>query len=399
MKKKLLMLSAKESEITLILTARNMGYHVITTGNKAKRPGNRYADEYIPFDYSDYDGLAKLIRENDINAVCQGCTDFCAIAAAAVGERVGFKGHDTYENAVIIHEKDAFKEFAKKNKIKTPQSLEFSCLEDALAYDAFDDFPLIVKPTDLAGGVGVSVAYSISEYRAAAEKAVKLSHIGHLVVEPFITGTLHSMSAFLVSQKIAAFGTANDYSFKNRYLTNTGLFPADGWEKAVEVLVPEVERIARLLGLVDGLMHLQYIVDERGEPWIIEMMRRCPGNNFTIPLSESTGINWREWIIRAEAGEDLTMLPPTHINRGYYGYHSVMAPCNGVFSGLEIKDEFKKHIFQIEEWKEPGHVITDYSQEKFASIQYFLKDDEEKKKIIPNINELATAKVMELKQD
>ena len=46
MTKNLLMLSAKESDIVLIQTAQKMGYHVITTGYKAERIGNRYADEY-----------------------------------------------------------------------------------------------------------------------------------------------------------------------------------------------------------------------------------------------------------------------------------------------------------------------------------------------------------------
>lgn len=388
MKKKLLMLSGKESEITFILTARNMGYFVYTTGFKADRPGNKYADKYIPFDYSDYDGMVELAKKLEISAICQGCNDFCALTAAYMGEKLGLKGHDVFETAKIFHQKDAFKKFAKKNNIRTPQSECFDTREDAYAYETLELYPLIVKPTDLAGGAGVAIAGNRKEYEEAVENALKWSHEKKVVVEPYIEGTLHSLSTFLVKNKVAAFGTANDYSYKNRYLTNTGIFPADDWERAVNILIPEIERIADILKLADGLLHLQYIMDESGIPWIIEMMRRAPGNNFTIPLSEATGINWREWIIRAEAGENLEGIPQNRCTDGYYGYHSIMSPANGIVKEIQFDAEFKKHIFQYEEWQGEGYEIKDYLRDKLGNVQYYFSDMEERMKFLPRINEL-----------
>ena len=126
--RKLLMLSAKDSEIPFILTARNMGFYVVTTGNKADRAGHRYADEYVPFDFSDYDGLAELSREMGIDALCQGCNDHCALAASAVGTRMGLSGHDSLETAAVLHRKDKFKEFANDLGLPCPVSTWFSSL-------------------------------------------------------------------------------------------------------------------------------------------------------------------------------------------------------------------------------------------------------------------------------
>ena len=393
MTKKLLMLSAKESDIVFIQTAQRMGYHVITTGYKADRVGNKIADEYVPFDYSDYDGLAKLARELDISAICEGCTDFCAFTAAVVGEKLGFKGHDNLRNTEIIHRKDAFKAFTREYNVKTPLTRGYTSREAAMAELEDKRYPLIVKPADLAGGFGVRVVENEAEYIEAVDYAINWSHIGHIVVEPFIRGTLHSISTFLIDQKVVAFGTANDYSFKNPYLTNTGLFPADDWEKATAIMIPEVERVASILGLVDGLMHLQYIMDENGEPWIIEMMRRRPGNNFTTALSNSTGIDWREWIIRAEAGEDCSDIPRVTKPRGIYGYHSIMASENGVFQGQVVEPELKPFVSEEIHWMQPGSAIENYMADKTGSIQYHFETEEERRRIMPRINELAHAVV------
>lgn len=393
MAKNLLMLSAKESDIVFIQTAQKMGYHVITTGYKAERAGNRFADEYLPFDYSDYDGLAQLAREHEISAICQGCTDFCAFTASVVGEKLGFKGHDNLKNTEIIHRKDAFKAFAREHGVRSPLTRSYTSREEALADRDARRFPLIVKPADLAGGAGVRVVENETEYREAVDYAIGWSHIGHIVVEPFIRGTLHSISTFLLCQKVATFGTANDYSYKNPYLTNTGLFPADNWECAADVLIPEIERVASILGLVDGLLHLQYIMDEKGEPWIIEMMRRSPGNNFTTALSNSTGIDWREWILRAEAGEDCSDIPRVCAPKKYYGYHSIMAPKNGVFLAQHIAPELRNYVLEETQWMPRGHEITDYMTEKTGSIQYHFETEDERRSILPRINELAWAEL------
>lgn len=385
--RKLLMLSAKDSEIPFILTARNMGFYVVTTGNKADRAGHRYADEYVPFDFSDYDGLAELSREMGIDVLSQGCNDHCALAASAVGARMGLSGHDPLETAAVLHRKDKFKEFANDLGLPCPVSTWFSSLEEALAYEEALRFPCIVKPTDSAGGAGVSVARTREEYADAVRNAFAWSAEGHVVVEPFIEGTLHSLSTFIVAGRVVAHMTANDYSFKNKYLTNSGKFPADGGDEAAAFLIPVVERVATELKLVDGLLHLQYIKDLDGRFWIIEMMRRSPGNNYTVALSRSTGINWQEWILRAEAGEDLSRFPSMTCASGACAYHSIMPAANGVVRRIEIDDDLCEYVYQYVEWSGPGSVISDYMNEKVGSLQFHFPDDSVCAAVMANIND------------
>ena len=388
MQKRLLMLHATTSEIPFILAARHLGYYVITTSTMPHYPGHKYADEYIYGNYNDYDEMIRLCQEHGIDAISQGCSDDCALTAAYVGEKLGMKGHDSYENARIIHRKDDFKRFAAENNILTPISHSFTDIESAMKFEEQLHYPVIVKPNDLGGGQGIHIAESRKEYSECVKNAFERSHEKHIVVEPFIRGTLHSLNTFIIDQKVVSYCTANDYSFKNQYLTNAGLAPADGGAEAAKVLIPETERVAGLLGLVDGQLHMQYIVDRNGQPWIIEMMRRNIGNNWMTMITDTIGVNWPEWCIRAEAGLDCRGIAPPREPDGYYGYYSAMAPQNGIVRKIHIKPEFQPFVYQYMEWVDPGHEIKNYMGEKIASLSFFFKTEEEKKYFIPRLNEM-----------
>lgn len=385
--RKLLMLSAKDSEIPFILAARKMGYYVITTGYKKDRSGHKYANEYVPFDFSDYDGLAEMSRDLGIDVLCQGCNDHCALSASAVGTRLGFGGHDSLEVTEILHRKDRFKEYAKRAGLPSPVSEWFDTLEEGIEFGKTLKNPYIVKPVDSAGGAGVSVARDQQEFEDAVRNAFAWSAEGRIVAEPYIEGTLHSLSTFLVDGRVVAAMTANDYSFKNPYLTNSGKFPADGHDDAVATLVPIVEGVAKDLDLVDGLLHLQYMRDADGRLWIIEMMRRSPGNYYFDALSQSTGINWLEWVIRAEAGDDVSAFPQARVADSVYAYHSIMAPADGVLACVEIDDDIRKYVYQYVEWNGPGSTISDFMNEKIGSLQLRFPDEATADAVMGSINE------------
>lgn len=389
--KKLLLLSGKDFETQFVLAAQKMGYYVVTTGNNPNHSAHKYSDEYIPFDNTDYDGMMELVKREKIDAICQGCTDRCALIASYIGEKLGLKGHDNLEAAQIIHHKDKFKKFTKEHNIISPKAFYYDSVNAAICERHKHVFPVIVKPVDLGGGQGISVIQSEEEYMDAVYRAFESSGVGRIVIEEYIEGTLHSMSTFLVRQKVVSYGTADDFSFKNMYMTNTGCFPATHPKEIDEILIREVEKIASILKLVDGLLHFQYIVDKEGKPWIIEMMRRSPGNKFLASLSNSVGMEWVDWIIRAEAGENCTFVPASHRPDRYYGYHSVMANNNGVYKGIQVDKEFEKYIFEVNEFKNRKVKINDYMNEKFGSILFCFPTRKEREVYLPKINKCVYA--------
>ena len=391
--KRLLMLNASWHELPFILAARKMGFYVITTSTKAEYPGHRYADEYVPFDYSDYDGLVDLCKRIKIDAISWGTTDPCALAACYVGEKLGLKGHDTYENGQIIHLKDRFKAFAKKYGINTPIAEHFENEEDALAFESKATYPVIVKPVDLAGGQGIKIIRDKACFAEAVKNAFHLSREKRIIVEPFVEGTLHSLNTFIVDQKVVSYCTANDYSYLNKYMTNSGVSPADHWQEAIKYLIPETEKVAQILGLVDGQLHMQYIMQPNGKPVIIEMMRRNIGNFWSSMLNDAAGVNWPDWVIRAEAGMDCHSIPGPKEPKGFYGYHMMLADRNGIFKDVTISPEFQKYVYQVVMWEEPGFEITNYLSNKVGNCLFHFNTEEEKNYYMPLINDMVKVNV------
>lgn len=385
--KRLLMLTATMHEVPFILAAKKMGFYVITTNNRPDYPGHKYADEYVFADFSQYDYMVELCKKLQIDAISWGCSDPCALAACYIGEKLGLKGHDTYENGQIIHLKDKFKEFAAKINLKTPKSVQFVDMEKAFEFEGTLPYPLIIKPVDLAGGKGIHVVNNSVEYKQAIECAFASSYVKRIVVEQYITGTLHSLNTFIVDQKVVAYCSANDYSYQNPYMTNSGVAPADNWEHAVDVLIPETEKVAQTLKLVDGQLHMQYIMHD-GEPYIIEMMRRNIGNFWSSMINDSIGVNWPEWVIRAEAGMDCHNIPKKHLPNGYYGYHMLLAGKNGIFKDVVIDPSIEKHIYQTVMWEQPGFDIQNHIYDKLGNMLVRFDTEQEKDYFMPRINEL-----------
>ena len=373
--KNLLMLNATMSDKTLIMAAKRLGYHVITTGNRPSYKGHDYSSEYVFGDYSNLEEMLELSKRHDIEAVSCGTSDNTAITAAFLGERLGLKGHDSPSIADAMHRKGSFKAFAREHGVSSPLAMLFLDRAAALSHASAISFPAMVKPFDTAGGKGASKAECPAQFRQAVETAFACSDAG-IVVEPFVEGPQYSFLCFLVDAKARAFCTWSDHSYRFPFMVSGGVMPADVSDDIVSLMVSEMEKIAQAANLVDGILNAQFIVSD-GVPWIIEVMRRSPGNWTTSLVSRATGVDWNEWIIKAEAGLDCSGMPQVSRVEGYYGYASLLAPREGVFSGLRVADELLGNITVCEIWGRLGHVVEDATYDKLGLVQMEFGNKEE----------------------
>lgn len=368
-KQKVLILNGSLSEIPLIEEAKKLGYYVVTTGNAPELIGHAYADEYVPADYSDCDAILEIVKKNNIDRIISCANDFGAITAAYVAEQMGWPGHDTYENTLMLHQKDRFKRFFYENNIPSPYSVPFQNIEKALEYVKQTEYPIIVKAVDLTGGKGINKAENYHEAENAVKEAFSRSRIKHIVVEPFIIGKQESIDVFIVNKKIVSLVTNNAYSPINPYLIQTEILPSDYEEELKEQLSDIIESICEKLELVDGVFTLQYIVKD-GKPYIIELMRRCLGNQFLTVAEKVSGFPWHEALVRAETGLDCTKLRANLPKCSNVGHHGIMATRNGKIKNVVIDEEIERHIFKRIDILHPGDEIKDYMNERVAYIYY-----------------------------
>ena len=366
-RKKVLLLCSSHNDLGLIRALRKLGFYIIVTGNVENLPGQKWCDKFIKADYSDKNLILEIAKTEKIDAVCQCCNDFGVYTAAFVAERMNLPGYDSYNTTLTLHNKDLFKKFAQENNILTPHASSFTDVLTALKYVEDAVYPIIIKPTDCSAGNGISKADNISEAVKAVNIAFQKSRSKRIVIEPFVSGTQHGFCTFLKEKKVVAICSNNEYSLLNPYRVEIDTFPADNFEEVKSILIAEIEKIARLLSLKDGIFHLQYIYDGN-KPMIIEVMRRILGNMYHVPGNNLSGIDWEYWEVRAKCGLSCEKFPIDPIQEGFFAYKTLLANRNGVIKSIDIPSLYEKYMDSSYMLHKVGHEVKNYMSEPIGFL-------------------------------
>jgi biotin carboxylase len=365
-KRKLLLAGGGYADIPLIRAAQDLGFYVITSGNRPDELGHKASDEYRAADFSDPEAMLALARDLEIDAICPCCNDFSAISSAYVAEQLGLPGHDPFETTRLIHHKDSYRRFAVENGIPAPRASGFDNVETALSSIDQFIFPLIIKPVDLTGGKGITKIANRQEARDALEKAFTISKSGRVVVEEFIDGSRHGFSAFIANGRVVFHFTDNEYYYLNQYLVSAASTPSTVPDSAVQNLVDQSEKISELLSLETGIFHVQFIL-HNDEPVIIEICRRPPGDLYIKLVEHAAGIDYPSWIVKAFCGSDCTGFIHKEVD-GFYLRHCIMAAQSGILDSVVIDPSIAGNIIDSMIWWKTGDPVDNHLVAKFGIV-------------------------------
>jgi biotin carboxylase len=290
----------------------DLGHEVSVVGSKASETLSKLSPNYITLDYSDADRLSALVADYNFDYVVPGCTDVSYSVCAAIAKG-RFHGLDTPEITQQINNKAEFRQLAREVGLYVPRVLSES--EAAAATS------IIVKPTDAFSGRGIQVLRDPTpqEVQSALASARAASGTGQALVEEFVSGQLHSHSAFIRNRKIVADFFVREDCAASPFAVDVSCLTQDISINMQSELRGQVELLSERLNLVDGLVHTQFVANKE-QFWIVEITRRCPGDLYSLLVEFSTGypyaasyaapfvartaeskassVNFRDWIIR-----------------------------------------------------------------------------------------------------
>lgn len=353
--KKLLITGGSHSEFPVIEAAQRMGWYVISTGNDEGAKGHLIADKYIKGDFSDKEFVYNLAKSEKVDAIISGANDFAYLSAAYACEKLGFRGHDTYEIARRIHIKNLFREMTYKIGIKSPRIHKCSNEEDCRDAVKEIGFPLLIKPVDLTGGKGVKKCIELNETIDAFYEAMKLTRENYVIVEQFIHGENHGISTLIKNNKVVWHIIDNEQYGINKYLVQGACSPSDIPQHAEFTIIKDIEKIAEYCKLVDGLFHVQFILDDEQYPVMIDPCRRMPGDLYILLSKYTTGVDCPREIVRAECGEELN--DNYIIERNFVARECIMTSRKGVIKEVHIDKELEPYIIYKHMGENKGIVI------------------------------------------
>jgi len=292
---KALLVGSSFSAAPIFFALKNYGLHVSVCGNVKYDPCHQYADKSFYIDYSKPEELMRVVESEKFDYLVPTCNDYSYMSCAPVAEKHGFFGFDRTEVANILHTKSEFRQVTEKYLLPVPR---FKRQKKGQRVESGDlRFPILVKPIDSFSGRGMTKVNCYTELPVAVSDAIQASRSDEVVLEEFVEGTLHSHSAFIENQKVVIEYFVDEFCTIYPYQVNCSNHPSVVLDHIRTGVRNVINQLASALGLNDGLLHTQFIVSG-DEFWIIECMRRCPGDLYGSLIEFSTGVNYADLFVR-----------------------------------------------------------------------------------------------------
>lgn len=288
----------------LVERAKEMGLRTLCFAWAEGAVCKELCDVFYPVSVTEREEILRICREENIDGICTIGSDIAAPTVAYVAEQMGLTGNK-YEAAVRANNKYLMREALVKAGVDCPlfmcmNSLEFR--DESLEKLAL---PLIVKPSDRSGSLGVQKIERWEDLQAAVERAEQLSIAGEAMIEEYIDGCEISV------EMISCRGTHYALQITDKVTTGAPHFvelahhqPSD-LPAAMQTHIFDITRHALdALGLTNGASHSEYKITKEGRIVVMEIGGRMGGDFIGSHLVRlSTGYDFVEGVIRVALGE------------------------------------------------------------------------------------------------
>lgn len=326
--KRVLLVGSSFSALPILQQLRQRQFHISVCGAYQDDPGHALADASYAINYADKKALLNLAQSQGFDYIVPSCNDYSYLSSSWVANQLDLPGYDDYETSRMLHTKDAFRAFFADSCVPMPKH----CFVSSTELNHHLTYPALCKPVDSFSGRGVSKVHSDIELTDALEHANTNSRSASALLEELVDGRLYSHSAFISDGQILVDFFADEYCTVHPYQVNCSNVPSSLNQRHREAVRQSVRQIIGSLTLSDGLLHTQFIANDN-EHWIIECMRRCPGDLFGKMVEFATGVDYTDLLVRPYLAETMPKAVDTQHHR-YVGRHTISSDVAHTYLGF-----------------------------------------------------------------
>lgn len=304
--KKLLVLGGGTATLDLVKNAKEMGVYTVVTDNLQGGVAKDIADEVAMVSTTDFEGLAALIKEKQIDGAFCGPSEFNIRNLIRLCEKTGLPCYTDMQVWDRCANKDEFKQYCIDNGVDCPQKFEvteFSTDEELEAVD----YPVIVKPVDGSSSNGISVSFDKSTLREACRYAMSFSKCGRIVVEKYI----ENGGSIFGARYILRDGEAYPYLLLDTYIAGGGSLishftytPSKFADYYMQNMDANVRNMLKNMGLKNGTAFFQAL-PYNGKIYFHEMGYRLSGGMLFKLTDPLMGVNDMKMMISYALGEQM----------------------------------------------------------------------------------------------
>ena len=298
--KKLLILGGNPETTPLVEIANSMGIKTIVTSGRGSDPAKKVAWKAYDVDGMDVPALIHLARTEKVDGVLVGVADVLVPSYCELCKVLDLPCYATREIVDVFSFKDSFKATCEKYGIHGIPEFH---LDTEFRREDLDKivYPVMVKPVDSGGGVGMTVAYNESELRKGVETALEASHKKRFIVEKYMC--CEDMGLYYTFRD----GYCSASCIYDRYTTDEqpgfsrvclgGTYPSKHIDEYFDKLHGKAIKMFKEIGIKNGVLMLSAFY-ENGEFYVYDTGFRLQGEAPHLLMKAIHGFDQRDMLIR-----------------------------------------------------------------------------------------------------
>ena len=299
--KKLAIIGASYLQLPLVKKAKEMGLHTFCFAWEDGAICKNDADEFYPISIVEKERILGICHERRIDGVCTIASDVAAPTVAYIAEKMGLVGN-SYEVAVRANNKFLMRNAFSKAGVPCPKYQIVTSLDEIMINYSF---PIIVKPTDRSGSLGVTKVERKEDLEVAVKNALNYSFKHEAIVEEFIEGREISV------EFISYHGKHYPLQITDKVTTGAPHFvelehhqPADFTKEQYVRIYDLTKKALDALGVTNGASHSEYKITTDGRVYVMEIGARMGGDFIGSDLVKlSTGYDYLKGVIDVALGK------------------------------------------------------------------------------------------------
>lgn len=271
-----LVLSLGWEQEPMIQKIHDLGWEVI---------GIHYHENYNPIiDYkkvfiADLWDLRKVLEICDsieFDAVISDQDDYGHFLQAVIAEKYNLPGPKIAQAQLSLN-KILQREECKKKGIKIPDFKLVKSPEDIKSFASEYQYPIILKPLDNRGSIGVVKIETESEVFTAFEIACSNAHSHLMIAERFIKGYEVTVDGFCFPKAQSLAMAEKGKLDETRQVSVDIKYPAEIETSLYNEIMSNNENVANALGYDFGYIHGEYMITDNNEIYLVELANRGGG--------------------------------------------------------------------------------------------------------------------------
>ncbi len=297
--KKLLILGGNPETGILVNLANKLGIYTIVVDPNPNAPAKVYAKKYYNIDGFDIENLIKVANDEKIDGILVGVADILVPSYFELCDKLNFPCYADKNIINALSSKDGFEKACKKYKIKTIPSYK---LDKNFSSNDLNNikYPVMVKPVDNGGGVGMSICFNKEELTQGVNNAIKNSRKKAFIAEKYMD--CDDIVAYYTFQdgEIFLSAIADRITTKKQGILSpvciASVYPSKHHLKYKSIIHPMMIKMFKGLGIKNGVLAIQFFV-ENNDFFAYDPGFRLQGEAMHIHINYINGFDHRLMLI------------------------------------------------------------------------------------------------------